>query len=57
MVITVSEEKVVDYELTARIATEAFGSRDVTLLRLVQWRDLESEKPDMRFGRFSADRF
>jgi hypothetical protein len=30
MVITVSEEKVVDYELTARIATEAFGSRDVT---------------------------
>jgi hypothetical protein len=29
MVITVSEAKVVDYELTARIATEAFGSRDV----------------------------
>jgi Acetyltransferase (GNAT) domain len=29
MVITVSEEKVVDYELTARIATEAFGSLDV----------------------------
>ena len=27
--ITVSEEKVVDYQLTARIATEAFGSGDV----------------------------
>ena len=26
---TVSEEKVVDYDVTARIATEAFGSRDV----------------------------
>jgi hypothetical protein len=29
MVITVSEEKVIDYETTARIATEAFGSPDV----------------------------
>lgn len=29
MVIAVSEEKVVDYELTAQIATEAFGSNDV----------------------------
>ncbi len=29
MAITVSEEKTVDYELTARIATEAFGSREV----------------------------
>jgi hypothetical protein len=27
--ITVSEEKIVDYEITARIATEAFGSKDV----------------------------
>ena len=27
--ITVSEEKAVDYEITARIATEAFGSKDV----------------------------
>ena len=29
MVITVSEEKIVDYEITARIATEAFGSKEV----------------------------
>jgi len=29
MVIAVSEEQAVDYELTARIATEAFGSNDV----------------------------
>ena len=29
MVIAVSEEKTVDYELTARIATEAFGSSEV----------------------------
>jgi hypothetical protein len=28
--ITVSEESAVDFESTARIATEAFGSRDVT---------------------------
>jgi hypothetical protein len=27
--ITVSEEKIVDYEITARIATEAFGSKEV----------------------------
>ena len=32
MVITVFEEKVVDYELTARIATEAFGSSDVVFV-------------------------
>ena len=29
MVIAVSEEKAVDYEITARLATEAFGSREV----------------------------
>ena len=27
--ITISEEKIVDYDITARIATEAFGSKDV----------------------------
>jgi Acetyltransferase (GNAT) domain len=27
--VTISEEKIVDYEITARIATEAFGSKDV----------------------------
>jgi GNAT superfamily N-acetyltransferase len=32
MVITVSEEKVVDYELTSRIATEAFGSSGVVFV-------------------------
>jgi hypothetical protein len=29
LMITVSEEKAVDYEITARIATEAFGSKEV----------------------------
>ena len=38
MVITVSEEKIVDYELTARIATEAFGSSDVVFAAdRMQW--------------------
>jgi Acetyltransferase (GNAT) domain len=29
LMITVSEEKAIDYEITARVATEAFGSKDV----------------------------
>jgi hypothetical protein len=36
--ITVSEEKIVDYEITARIATEAFGSKDVVFSAArMQW--------------------
>src|SRR5579863_4486730 len=36
--ITVSEEKAVDYEDTARVATEAFGSKDVVFsARRIKW--------------------
>jgi len=33
LMITVSEEKAVDYQITARIATEAFGSKEVVFFR------------------------
>jgi hypothetical protein len=36
--ITVSEEKAIDYEVTARIATEAFGSKDVVFsAQRIRW--------------------